>query len=104
MFASTGIQEKKAKMAMAFEGKNRQYHFSMIQPRHFVSTAERVGFSSQKAVEMLRQMAAQTEQVIADVTAKLPVGFPQLISSTIFSGLNEQADKIKRALTTTHFT
>jgi len=104
LFASTGIQEKKAKMAMALEGKNRQYHFSMIQPRHFVSTAERVGFSSQKVVEMMRQMAAQTEQVIADVTAKLPVGFPQSISSTIFFGLNEQADKIKRALTTTHFT
>jgi serine/threonine-protein kinase HipA len=101
LFAYGGIQEKKAKMAMALEGKNRQYHFSMIQPRHFISTAERVGFSSQKVIEMLQQMAEQTEQVIAEVTARLPFGFPQSISSTIFSGLNEQADKIKRAFTTT---
>ncbi len=104
LFADGGIQEKKAKMAMAFEGKNRQYHFSMIQPRHFISTAERVGFSSQKVVELMQQMAEQTQQVITEVHARLPFGFPQSISSTIFSGLNEQADKIKRAFSTTSLT
>lgn len=104
LFAHGGIQEKKAKMAMALEGKNRQSHFSMIQPRHFISTAERVGFSSQKVVEMMQQMPEQTEHVIADVTARLPSGFPGTISSAIFLGLNEQADKIKRAFTTTQFT
>jgi serine/threonine-protein kinase HipA len=104
LFAHGGIQEKKAKMAMALEGKNRQYHFSMIQPRHFISTAERVGFSSQKVVEMMQQMADEAEHVIADVTAKLPVGFPPSISSAIFLGLKEQADKIKRVFATTQFT
>ncbi len=99
LFASGGIQEKKAKMAMALEGKNRQYHFSMIQPRHFISTAEQVGFSSQRAAELMLQMANQTDQVIAEVSAKLPADFPELISQTIFAGLSAQADKIKRALT-----
>jgi len=99
LFASGGIQEKKAKMAMALEGKNRQYHFSMIQPRHFISTAEQVGFSGQRAVELMLQMADQTDQVITDVSAKLPADFPELISQTIFAGLSAQADKIKRALT-----
>lgn len=104
LFAHGGIQEKKAKMAMALEGKNRQYHFSMIQPRHFICTAERVGFSSQKVVEMMQQMADEAEHVIADVTAKLPAGFPPSISSAIFLGFKEQADKIKRAFATTQST
>jgi serine/threonine-protein kinase HipA len=99
LFASGGIQEKKAKMAMALEGKNRQYHFSMIQPRHFISTAEQVSFSGKRAVELMLQMAEQTDQVIAEVSAKLPADFPEAISQTVFAGLSAQADKIKRALT-----
>ena len=98
LFASGGIQEKKAKMAMALEGKNRQYHVSMIQPRHFISTAEKIGFSVPKTIEMMQQMADATEQVITLVRANLPAGFPESISNAIFDGLNGQADKIKRAL------
>ena len=98
LFASGGIQEKKAKMAMALEGKNRQYHVSMIQPRHFISTAEKIGFSVPKTIEMMQQMADATEQVITLVQANLPAGFPESISNAIFDGLNGQADKIKRAL------
>ena len=98
LFASGGVQEKKAKMAMALEGKNRQYHVSMIQPRHFISTAEKIGFSVPKTIEMMQQMADATEQVITLVRANLPAGFPESISNAIFDGLNGQADKIKRAL------
>lgn len=98
LFASGGIQEKKAKMAMALEGKNRQYHVSMIQPRHFISTAEKIGFSVPKTIEMMQQMADAAEQVITRVRANLPAGFPESISNAIFDGLNGQADKIKRAL------
>lgn len=98
LFASGGIQEKKAKMAMALEGKNRHYHVSMIQPRHFISTAEKIGFSVPKTIEMMQQMADATEQVITRVRANLPAGFPESISNAIFDGLNGQADKIKRAL------
>ncbi len=97
LFASGGIQEKKAKMAMALEGKNRQYHVSMIQPRHFISTAEKIGFSVPKTIEMVQQMATQTEEVVAKVTASLPADFPASISKAIFDGLVRQADKIKRA-------
>jgi serine/threonine-protein kinase HipA len=97
LFTAGGIQEKKAKMAMALEGKNRQYHISMIQPRHFISTAEKVGFSVPKTVKLLQQMANQTEEVIAKVTARLPADFPESISEAIFGGLRMQADKIKRA-------
>ena len=85
-------------MAMALEGKNRHYHVSMIQPRHFISTAEKVGFSVPKTIEMMQQMADAAEQVVTRVRANLPAGFPESISNAIFDGLNGQADKIKRAL------
>lgn len=97
LFASGGLQEKKAKMAMALESKNRQYHVSMIQPRHFISTAEKVGFAVPKTIEMVQEMTTQTEEVVAKVTASLPADFPASISQAIFDGLVRQADKIKRA-------
>jgi len=97
LFASGGIQEKKAKMAMALEGKNRQYHVSMIQPRHFISTAEKIGFSVDRTIDLMQQMANETEQVITRVRASLPAGFHESISNTIFDGLARQADKIKRS-------
>ena len=97
LFVSGSIQEKKAKMAMALQGKNRHYHYTMIQPRHFISTAAHVGFSVQRAAEIMRDMARNTEHVIRQVASQLPANFPEHISSAIFAGLSQQADKILRA-------
>lgn len=96
LFERGSIQEKKAKMAMALQGKNRQYHFAMIQPRHFISTAGHVGFSKEVAANLMQDMANQAEDVIAQESAQLPPGFPEHISSAIFSGLARKADKIRR--------
>lgn len=96
IFETGGIPFKKAKMAMALQGKNRQYHFSMIQPRHFISTADHVGFSPKAAFDLMQEMAARTEEVITTVTAELPAGFPKQISDAIFNGLSRQAARIIR--------
>lgn len=96
LFASGGVQEKKAKMAMALQGKNRHYHYTTIQPRHFISTAAHVGFSTQKATEIMQVMAEKTSRVIEQVSSQLPANFPEHISSAIFAGLSQQADKIRR--------
>ena len=96
IFDTGGITAKKAKMAMALQGKNRQYHFVMIQPRHFISTASYVGFSPDVANRFMHQMADQTEKVIATVAAELPDDFPEHISNAIFNGLSRQASKIMR--------
>ncbi|MFI8704496.1 hypothetical protein [Citrobacter braakii] len=85
-----------AKMAMALQGKNKQYHFAMIQPRHFISTAVHVGFSPDRAARLMHEMAADTESVISAVTAELPANFPEHISNAIFQGLSSQAAKIMR--------
>lgn len=96
IFESGDMQVKKVKMAMALQGKNRHYHFSMIQPRHFISTAEHVGFSPKTAARFMEQMAIQTNDVIAKVTQELPDHFPEQISTAIFRGLASQADRILR--------
>lgn len=96
IFETGGIPLKKAKMAMALQGKNRQYHFAMIQPRHFISTAAHVGFSEDTAYKMMQEMAARTEEVIATVAAELPADFPEQISNAIFNGLSSQAARIIR--------
>ncbi len=96
IFGAASIPRKKAKMAMALQGKNRQYHFSIIQPRHFISTAAHVGFSPDTAFRLMQEMAAQTDDVIAIVTAELPADFPEHISKAIFEGLSGQAAKIMK--------
>lgn len=96
LFADGGIQARKAKMAMALQGKNRQYHFAMIQPRHFISTAAHAGFSPELAERAMQEMANRTEEVIAQVTAELPADFPTPVREAIFSGLASQAARILR--------
>lgn len=96
IFAARGIEVRKAKMAMALQGKNKQYHFSQIQPRHFISTAEYVGFSKNIATQLMIDMADKTDTVIATLLPQLPTDFPKHISNAIFDGLSKQAAKIKR--------
>lgn len=96
IFQSRGIETKMAKMAMALQGKNKQYHFSMIQPRHFISTATQVGFSPKMATQLMLDMAEKTDAVITAILPQLPEDFPEHISKAIFAGLSKQADKIKR--------
>lgn len=96
IFQSRGIETKKAKMAMALQGKNKQYHFSMIQPRHFISTATQVGFSPKMATQLMLDMTEKTDAVITAILPQLSEDFPEHISKAIFAGLLKQADKIKR--------
>ncbi|EJN2049980.1 type II toxin-antitoxin system HipA family toxin, partial [Klebsiella pneumoniae] len=96
LFEAGSIPAKKAKMAMALQGKNRQYHFAMIQPRHFISTAAHAGFSQEIARRLMKEMADRTDEAIATVRAELPADFPEQISEAIFRGLVSQAARISR--------
>ncbi|MCE9934796.1 type II toxin-antitoxin system HipA family toxin [Aeromonas caviae] len=98
IFKSGGIAAQKAKMGMALQGKNRQYHFVKIQPRHFISTAAHVGFSQDAAAQLMLDMATKTAAVVATVAAELPAGFPEHISNAIFDGLSSQAAKILKGV------
>ncbi|MEE9684823.1 HipA domain-containing protein [Lelliottia amnigena] len=96
VFGPKGISAQKAKMAMALQGKNRQYHWAQIQPRHFPATAERVGFSALRAKKMMIEMGNATEEVIERVRQSLPIDFPTHISEAIFNGMAKQAERLIR--------
>ncbi|WP_122290148.1 type II toxin-antitoxin system HipA family toxin [Serratia plymuthica] len=89
-----GIAPQKAKMAMAVLGQSRHYRWSQILPRHFISTARAVGYSEEKTLQVMAELKAQTEQVIANVEAMLPDDFPRSVSDAIFSGVRRQAERL----------
>ncbi len=86
------LQAKKIKMAMALMGKNRHYHWCNIQPRHFLSTAKRVGFNQKAAQSLFTKMLDSVDEVIRHVEAGIPADFPERIASPILNGMRKQRD------------
>lgn len=95
LMAQGSLASQKAKMAMSVKSRNRHYRWDRIQPRHFISTAHQVGFSRERASELLNEIAEQVPRAISAVEALLPVDFPSRISESILDGVKNQAKKIK---------
>ncbi|MCG3886332.1 type II toxin-antitoxin system HipA family toxin [Photobacterium leiognathi] len=91
---SNSIPKQKAKMAMALTGTKKYYKWQTIQPRHFLSTAKAVGFSTQRANELMIEMKNQAPSVIEKVRQQLPNDFPTDISESIFNGVLKQAGRL----------
>ncbi|MGK0524095.1 MAG: serine/threonine-protein kinase HipA [Pseudomonadales bacterium] len=94
LMAQGSLAPQKAKMAMSVKGRNRHYHWDRIEPRHFITTAQQVGFSSERASELLGEIAEQVPAVISKVEALLPCDFPSRISESILEGVQHQAEKL----------
>jgi len=95
LMAQGSLAPQQAKMAMSVKGRQRHYHWARIQPRHFISTAHQVGFSSKRASELLGEIAKQVPSAISKVEALLPGEFPSRISEPILEGVLNQAKEIK---------
>ncbi|WP_318477531.1 type II toxin-antitoxin system HipA family toxin [Photobacterium leiognathi] len=91
---SNSIPKQKAKMAMALTGTKKYYKWQTIQPRHFLSTAKAVGFSTQRASELMLEMKNQAPSAIEKVRQQLPNDFPTDISESIFNGVLKQAGRL----------
>ena len=96
LLAKKQLQAKKIKMAMAFSGKNRHYHWDKIQVRHFISTAKQSGFNEKTAYAILVEMMDIVDDVIAYIEAQLPTDFPDAIATPILSGIRKQRDRFAR--------
>ncbi len=94
LMAQGSLAPQKAKMAMSVKGRNRHYHWDRIEPRHFITTAQQVGFSSERTSELLGEIAGQVQAVISKVEALLPCDFPSRISEPILEGVQHQAEKL----------
>jgi serine/threonine-protein kinase HipA len=90
LIANKQLQSKKIKMAMALFGKNRHYHWYSIQPRHFISTAETIGFNTETARGIFNEMIDRIDDVVPQVKAQLPKNFPESIARPTFDGIIKQ--------------
>jgi serine/threonine-protein kinase HipA len=97
----TSLEPKKIKMAMAWSGKNRHYHWSEIEPRHFVQTGQRCGLSPEMVTSMLDRLVSQTPIAIEKVQAECGGVTDAEILERICNGLKTSAEKISRALSVT---
>ena len=88
------LQKQKIKMAMALRGKNKHYRWNEIQSRHFVSTAEKINFSPTRMQQLLTEMTAQADDVVEQVSKRLPKGFPSHVSDPVFSGILQAAQRL----------
>lgn len=93
LLMSRQLEVKKIKMAMALSGKNRHYHWDMMQPRHFMSTARQVDFNEKTARVIFDEMMEMVDEVIAVVESQLPADFPEEILATIIDGMRRQRDR-----------
>lgn len=94
LMAAGSIPAKRARMAMAVTGKNRHFHWATIQPRHFESTAQKAGYSQDKAAELMADFKAGADAVLTKVSGSLPANFPAHISDPIFDGIRRQTNKL----------
>lgn len=87
--------KQKLTMAMAVEGKNRHYHWGLIQRRHFNFMARKHGYPL-GAEAQIQHLVEATPRVVQEVSRQLPADFPQVLVDAIFTGLTSSALALSR--------
>jgi serine/threonine-protein kinase HipA len=91
----TGLNIRDAKLAMGLTAtKGKKYQIEQIFPRHFLATANRVGFSQQAMNELLEEFVEKTPMVIQRIQAQLPDDFPPHIQHSILNGLEHRVRRL----------
>lgn len=92
-FGQGEIHAKKIKLAMALLGKNKQYRWNNIMRRHFISTAEKIGFDTQLMDSILDETKSLFPNALEKTIDSVPTGFPAHI---IKATKNKALQKLKR--------
>ncbi|EOW9250362.1 TPA: type II toxin-antitoxin system HipA family toxin, partial [Vibrio cholerae] len=92
-----GINTRKLKLAMALKSTSsgNKWHLEKIYPRHFIATAETVGFCTVRMQEILEEFVDTFPSAIEQVVNQLPNGFPAQIIDSIVSNSLRILGKIK---------
>jgi serine/threonine-protein kinase HipA len=95
VLGGTGLNIRDAKLAMGLTAtKGKKYQIEQIFPRHFLATANRVGFSQQAMNELLEEFVEKTPMVIQRIQAQLPDDFPPHIQHSILNGLDHRVRRL----------
>ena len=82
------------KMAMAWRTKNAHYRRIDIRRRHFNEAAARLGIAKD-AEDIIEEILAATQDVIAKVGNILPKDFPADVAERIVEGLEDAVRMLK---------
>lgn len=87
-----------AKLAMALSGKSRHYRIGEIHARHFRALMLQVGGEAfwREACELVEQAPAKLTRLVES----LPPEFPDIVASTIASGVTSQSQRFLQAAAT----
>ncbi|MGE8444869.1 MAG: type II toxin-antitoxin system HipA family toxin [Comamonas sp.] len=91
------LSPHKARMAMAVRSKNAHWHMNKIMRRHWEAVGERYGIRSPQGLDVrtiVDQVVEMTPDVIARVEKQLPPDFPESVSTAIFHGLQDAANRL----------
>ncbi len=93
------LSPHKARMAMAVRSKNPHWHMNKIMRRHWLAVGERYGIvspSGHKVDSVIDKVIEMTPDVVNQVRARLPQGFPQEMAEAVFHGLQIAAEQLGR--------
>lgn len=92
-----GINTRKLKLAMSLKSTSsgNKWHLEKIYPRHFIATAEIVGFCTIRMQEILHEFIDSFPNAIYQVVNQLPNDFPAHIIDSIVSNALRMLVKIK---------
>ena len=94
-YISRDYPVQKIKMAMALVGSSKNhYHWHYMHPRHFVATAKQAGFSSSKAITILKEMLEKSDDVAQQIESVIPPGFHEETAMKILKGMVRQSRKL----------
>ena len=85
------LAPEKVNMAMAVWGTNRHYRWHEIRRPHFERTATACGLGGSVRA-LIDELVERTPEVIRQVSAAMPAGFPDSVSAPVLEGL-EQAER-----------
>lgn len=91
LISPKGLQKKKVKMAMAWQGKNRHYHWHDIQVKHFYHTAKLAGLSSILIDDILQEIIGLAQGIDAIPVANLD----SQVAESILEGFQQKLNKLK---------
>jgi serine/threonine-protein kinase HipA len=86
------VDPRKAKLAMALEGKNRHYVLHDIHRWHWVAMAERLGLHG--APDALIKLSGELPSAIERVANRLPAGFPEALFNEVAVGARNAAQRL----------
>jgi len=88
------IAPQRAKLAMAIKGKENHYHIQTIRRRHWNAYAQTLGLGAAVAEQLIEDLLARAQDVVAAVGQELPTDFPQDLAADIFDGLLKQCQRL----------